>query len=88
MWVTTLSQKLIITRIAESNRDGIFSKSLVDAGCDNIPKSPKKGFLMKCGLRPFVSSQSIYKISLQWWIWILIYGLYQSDIESRQGTPQ
>ena len=26
--VTALSQKLIIARIAESNRDGIFSKSL------------------------------------------------------------
>jgi len=42
VWVTTLSQKLIIARMAESNRDGIFSKSLVDAGCDNIPKSQKK----------------------------------------------
>ena len=42
MWVTTLSQKLIIAGIAESNRDKIFSKSLVDAGCDNIPKSPQK----------------------------------------------
>ena len=59
MWVTTLSQKLIIARIAESNRDGIFSKLLVDAGYDNVPKSPKKRFLKKCGLRPFVSSQSI-----------------------------
>ena len=43
----------------ESNRDGIFSKSLVDVGCDNVPKSPKKRFLKKCGLRPFVFSQSI-----------------------------
>ena len=60
MWVTTLSQKLIIARIAKSNRDKIFSKSLVDGGCDNIPKSPKKRFLKKCGLRPFVSSQSIF----------------------------
>ena len=62
MWVTTLSQKLIIARIAESNRDGIFSKTLVDAGCNNIPKSPKKPFLKKCGLRPFVSSQSKYSL--------------------------
>ena len=59
VWVTTLSQKLIIARIVESNGDGIFSKSLVDAGCDNLPKSQKKRFLKKCGLRPFVSSQSI-----------------------------
>ena len=59
MWVTTLSQKLIIALIAESNRGGFFSKSLVDPGCDNIPKSPKKRFFKKCGLHPFVSSQSI-----------------------------
>jgi len=38
---------------------GIFSKFLLDAGCDNLPKSAKKPFLKKCGLRPFVSSQSI-----------------------------
>ena len=49
MWVTTLSQKLIIARIAECNRDGIFSKSLVDVGCDNIPKSQKKGFWRSVG---------------------------------------
>ena len=57
--VTTLSQKLIFTRITENNRGGIFSKFLLDAGCDNLPKSPKKPFLKKSGLRPFVSSQSI-----------------------------
>ena len=56
----TLSQKLIIARIEESNKDGIFSKSLVDARCDNIPKSQKKRFLKMRGLRPFVSSQSIW----------------------------
>ena len=65
VWVTTLSQKLIIARIAESNRNGIFSKSLVDAGCDNKPKSQKKKrFLKKCGLRPFVSSQSICRSNM------------------------
>ena len=57
--VTTLSQEFIYTRIVENNRDGIFLKSLVDAGCDNLPKSAKKAFLKKCGLRPFVLSQSI-----------------------------
>ena len=57
--VTTLSQELIFAQIMENNRDGIISKLLVDARCDNLPKSPKKSFLKKCGLRPFVSSQPI-----------------------------
>ena len=39
--VTTLSQELIFARMTENNRDGIFSKLVVDAGSDNIPKSPK-----------------------------------------------
>ena len=34
-------------------------KFLLDAGCDNPPKSPKKTSLKKCGLHLFVSSQSI-----------------------------
>jgi len=55
----TLSRELIFARIAENNRGGIFLKFLLDAGCDNLPKLPKKPFLKKCGLRPFVSSQSI-----------------------------
>ena len=63
--VTTLSQELIFARIAENNRGGIFSKFLLDAGC-NLPKSQKKPFLKKCGLRPFVSSQSIYFASSMW----------------------
>ena len=58
--VTTLSQELVFARIAEINRGGIFSKFLSDAGCDNLPKSPEKHFLKKCGLRPFVSSQSLF----------------------------
>ena len=58
-FISTLSQKLIFARIAENNRSGIFSKFLLDAGCDNLPKSPKKPFLKKYGLRHFVSSQSI-----------------------------
>ena len=41
---TTLSQELIFARIAENNRDGIFSKFLLNAGCDNLPKSPKNHF--------------------------------------------
>ena len=53
VWVTTLSQKLIIARVAESNRDGIFSKSLVDAGCDNIPKSQKKIFFEEVWVTSF-----------------------------------
>ena len=61
--VTTLSQKLIFARIAKNNRGGIFSKFLLNAGCDNLPKSQKKTFLKKCGLRPFVSSQSIWRFT-------------------------
>ena len=59
--VTTLSQEFIFARIAENNTGGIFSKFLLDAGCDNLPKLLKKPFLKKCGLRPFVSSQLIYE---------------------------
>ena len=55
----TLSQELIFARIAENNGDRIFLKILVDAVYDNLPKSPKTPSLKKCGLRPFVSSQSI-----------------------------
>jgi len=37
-----LSQKLIFAWIAENSRDGIFSKLVINAGCDNIPKSHTK----------------------------------------------
>ena len=40
--VRTLSQELIFARLTENNKDEIFSKLVVDAGCDNIPKSPNK----------------------------------------------
>jgi len=45
--------------MTENNWDEIFSKLVVDAGCDNIPKSQKKFFLRSVGYR-FVSSQSIW----------------------------
>ena len=57
--VTTLSQESIFARVAENNRDKIFSKLLADLVYDNLPKSPKKAFFKKCELRPFVSSQLI-----------------------------
>jgi len=60
--VTTLSQEFIYAQIAKNNRDGIFLKLSADAGCDNLPKSAKKAFLKKCGLCPFVSTQSILPI--------------------------
>ena len=41
---TTLSQELISPRIAENNSDEIFSKLVVDRGCDDILKLPKKNF--------------------------------------------
>ena len=63
MKVTILSQKLIFARIAENNGGGILSKFLLDAECDDLPKSPKKPLLKKCGLRPFVSSQSKFKLT-------------------------
>jgi len=51
--VTTLSQKLIFARIAENNRDRIFSKFLLDAGCDNLPKSQNKNSFKKVWVTSF-----------------------------------
>ena len=45
--VTTLFRELIFSRIAENNRVGIFSKHLLDVGCDNLPESPKKKHFSK-----------------------------------------
>jgi len=42
--VTTLSRELIFARMAENNRDGFFSKLLVDAERDNLPKSQRNHF--------------------------------------------